>query len=232
MTLQENPPWQPNLSSPNPQLGAIHIVQTPDQEPPQECCQTKSNHDPHLSQNLPISPILALTDQFLIGRHAPLMQQFVLNLTPLQPRPQIQLHHIHATRQYNSRQDGVRILMKGRVLQVVIIQRDEDGEGEQEEGEVEGEEAGARVGKGGVAHEACSVDHGKLIDELHGVLERRVEEEAPRSDEKVAHEADEEDGVVAVAAAGLDAQVGVVDEEEIGERVDYLGGVRGRVVIL
>ena len=62
MALQENPPRQPNLSSPNPQLRAIRIVQTPDEETPKECCKTKSNHDPHLSQDFPISPILALTD--------------------------------------------------------------------------------------------------------------------------------------------------------------------------
>ena len=59
-----------------------------------------------------------------------------------------------------------------------------------------------------------------------------MEEEAAGADEQVADEADEEDGVMAVFAAGLDASVREVDEEEVRESVDYLGGVRGCVVIL
>lgn len=59
-----------------------------------------------------------------------------------------------------------------------------------------------------------------------------MEEEAARPDEQVADKADEEDGVVAMFAAGSDAQVGEVDEEEVREGVDYLGGVGSRVVIL
>ena len=122
--------------------------------------------------------------------------------------------------------------MKSGILQVVVIKRDEDGEGEEDEGQREAEEAGARVGEGSVAHEAGGVDHGEFVDELHGILERGVEEETARADEQIPDEADEEDGVVAVPAAGSDAQVGEVDEEEVGEGVDDFGGVGGRVVIL
>ena len=122
--------------------------------------------------------------------------------------------------------------MEGRILKIVVIKRDEDGEREEEEGQVEREEVGARVREGGVAHEASGVYHGQLVKELHGVLERRVEEEAAGADEQVADEADEEDGVVAIFAAGLDASVGKIDEEEVREGVDYLGGVRGCVIIL
>ena len=122
--------------------------------------------------------------------------------------------------------------MEGRILKIVVVQRNENGEGEEEERQVEREEAGARVREGGIAHEAGGVYHGELVDELHGVFERRVEEEAASADEQVADEADEEDGVVAVFAAGLDAPIGEVDENEVRESVDYLGGVRGCVVIL
>ena len=59
-----------------------------------------------------------------------------------------------------------------------------------------------------------------------------MEEEAAGADEQVADETDDEDGVVAIFAARLNAPVGEVDEEEVGEGVDYLGGVRGCVVIL
>ena len=37
---------------------------------------------------------------------------------------------------------------------------------------------------------------------------------------------------MAVFAAGLDAQIGKVDEQEVCESVDYLGGEWCRVVIL
>ena len=122
--------------------------------------------------------------------------------------------------------------MEGRILKIVVIERDENGEREEEEGQVKREEAGARVREGGIAHEAGGVYHRQLVEELHWIFERRVEEEAAGADEQVADEADEEDGVVAVFAAGLDAPVGEVDEEEVREGVDYLGGVRGCVVIL
>lgn len=122
--------------------------------------------------------------------------------------------------------------MERRILQVVVIERDEDGERGEPERQAEREAAGARVRERGVAHEAGGVDHRELVDELHRVLERRVEEEAARADEQVADEADEEDCVVAVCKAGADAEVGEVDEEEVRERVDDFGGVGGRVVVL
>ena len=39
-----------------------------------------------------------------------------------------------------------------------------------------------------------------------------MKQEAAGTDEKVSHEADEENGVVAISAAGLDAQDSEVDE--------------------
>ena len=73
--------------------------------------------------------------------------------------------------------------MEGGILQVMVIKRDEDGEGEKEERQVEREEAGARVRKGGVAHETGGVYHRKLVDQLHGIFERCVKEEAARANE-------------------------------------------------
>ena len=114
----------------------------------------------------------------------------------------------------------------------MVVECDEDGEREEEKCQVEGEEAGARIGEGSVAHEAGGVYHGQFIDELHGILERCVEEEAARPDEQVADEADEEDGIMAVFAARLNANIGKVDEEEVCEGIDYLGGVWSGVVVL
>ena len=42
--------------------------------------------------------------------------------------------------------------MEGRVLEVVVVEGYEDCEGDEEEGEIEGEEPGARVRECRVAH--------------------------------------------------------------------------------
>lgn len=52
-----------------------------------------------------------------------------------------------------------------------------------------------------------------------------MKEEAARADKQVANEADEEDGVMALFSAGLNAEIGEVDKEEVCECVDYLGCV-------
>ena len=122
--------------------------------------------------------------------------------------------------------------MECRILQVVVVQRDEDGEREQGQGEQQREKASPGIREGSVAHQAGGVNHGELVDELHGIFESCVEEEAAGADEEVADEADEEDGVMAVGTAAAYALVGEVDEEEIGEGVYDLGGVRGCVIVL
>lgn len=102
--------------------------------------------------------------------------------------------------------------MKSRVLQIVVVEGDEDCKRDEEQREVDGEEAGPGVGECRIAHQAGGVDHGEFVNELHWVFECCVKEEAAGANEKVSDEADEEDGVVAISAAGLDAHDGEVDE--------------------
>ena len=59
-----------------------------------------------------------------------------------------------------------------------------------------------------------------------------MEEQASSPNEQVANKADEKDGVMSLFPTGLDAQIGKIDEEEVCEGVHYLGGIRGRVVVL
>ena len=73
------------------------------------------------------------------------MQQLVLVLTLLQPRPQVQFHYIHAAGKDDGCKYGVGILVEGGILKVVVIECDKNGEREEEEGQVEREEAGSRV---------------------------------------------------------------------------------------
>lgn len=80
------------------------------------------------------------------------MLQSILVLTLPQARPKCEFHHPHRAHEDDGCEDGVRILMEGWVLQVVVVERYEYCEGDQEEGEEEAEEAGARVGEGGIGH--------------------------------------------------------------------------------
>jgi len=84
----------------------------------------------------------------------------------------------------------------------------------------------------GPEHEAGGVDHGELVDELHGVLEGAVEGEAAGADDQVADEGEQEDAVMVLLQAVGDAAVGEVDEEQVGEGVDDLGGVLSGIVVL
>lgn len=59
-----------------------------------------------------------------------------------------------------------------------------------------------------------------------------MEEEAAGAYQKVSKEADQENGIVSMFAAGLNAEKGEVGEEEVCEGVDNLGRVVGRIVFL
>ena len=102
--------------------------------------------------------------------------------------------------------------------------------------------------KGCVEHEAGCVDHREFVDELHGVcivsveLRRRqsrtltfqgcVEKETASSDDQVPDESNEEDVVMSILYAVVDATEGQPDEEKVGQGVDDLSRVDGGIVIL
>lgn len=218
---------------PPSQGGAIRIIEIPDCEPTQEDAQAERNHDPHLGNNDLIPDIFPLLFQFLLlAEHVRVSKPFMHYMSPAEVRPQVQLHDVHTPQQHKRGQDGVGVLVEGRVLQVVVVGRDEDGQGDGEEAEQERDRVGAGVREGGPEHEAGGIDHRELVDELHRVLEGGVEGEGAGADEQVAHEGDEEDAVVVVLVAGVHAFEGEVDEEEVGEGVDDFGGVGGCIVIL
>ena len=145
MTLQNDTPRQSKLSSPDSQLRTVHIIQVPNEEPSKKCGQPITNHDPHHPENFSIPSIFPLTGCLLVCSHASFVQKLILVLTLFQPRTQIQLHHIHAARKHDSSKYSVGGLVESGILQVMVVERDEDGEGEKEERQVEREEARARV---------------------------------------------------------------------------------------
>lgn len=80
------------------------------------------------------------------------MLQSKLVLTLSRATPEREFHHPHRAHKDDDCEYGVGVLMEGWVLQVVVVERYEYCEGDEEESEEEAEEAGARVGECGIGH--------------------------------------------------------------------------------
>ena len=59
-----------------------------------------------------------------------------------------------------------------------------------------------------------------------------VKQKGPRSDEGVACKCDEEDAIMAVFEAADDSLDGKVDEQKIGQSVNYFGAIQRGIVVL
>ena len=113
-------------------------------------------------------------------------RQTLLSLTlqlPLFPalaveRTNADFHDIHRAQQNDRGQDSVSVLVERRVLQVVVVSRNEYRQTRQRETQQSAESLLALVLESRPEHQAGGVDHGELVDELHRVLEGRVESEA------------------------------------------------------
>lgn len=219
MPLQQDPPRQAQLPPPALEAGAIHNIERPDAEAAQEGGKPDADHQPHGLQDLLIPAILPARQLLLIQAHGPAVLEPVLGLGILEARPERELHDVHLAEDDDEGQEGVDALVELGVLEVVVVQGDADAEEGEAAGETGFEPGGARVGEGGVAHEASCVDHVQFVDELPGIFwgsvsghegcngreagervtfECRVEAEAPDPHQEVAYEADMEDSIMAV----------------------------------
>ena len=138
--------------------------------------------------------------------------------------------------------------MEDRIAKVVVVACDKDRQRHQEDSKADAECARLLVRKGCVEHEAGRVDHREFVDKLHGVcillvklrrsksraltFQGRVEEEAASSDNQVPDEGDEENVIVSILYAVVDATEGQPDEEKVGQGVDDLSRVDGGIVVL
>ncbi|KAL9090392.1 MAG: hypothetical protein Q9159_002019 [Coniocarpon cinnabarinum] len=129
-------------------------------------------------------------------------------------------------------QQRVHPLMERRVLQVMVISGDEDGKATERQCYGQCVHPTTLVREGGIAGDAGGVDHGELVNKLHGIFERGVEEEGAAADGGIASEGDEKDSVVVVAEAGASTEKGEDDEEKISEGVRDFGGDGGEPVVL
>ena len=138
--------------------------------------------------------------------------------------------------------------MEDRIAKVVVVACDKDRQRHQEDSKADAECARLLVRKGCVEHEAGRVDHREFVDKLHGVcillvklrrsksraltFQGRVEEEAASSDNQVPDEGDEENVIVSILYAVVDATEGQPDKQKVGQGVDNLSRVDGGIVIL
>ena len=239
MALEQDAPGEPDGAPPAPQRGAVPVVERPDGEAAEEDAQADGDEAPHERQGggvagvdaRPLPHVPLPLGRALGGRRRAVAVGEGAGRGAARG-PQVHLHDPHAADQHDGRQDRVRVLVEDRVLQVVVDGRDGARERDQRRAQAQRVRARAPAREAGVEHDAGGVDHRQLVDELHRVLERAVEEEAAHADRQVAEEGDEEDGVVAVPEAGVQAAGGEVEEGEVREGVDDLGGVDGGVVVL
>ena len=170
--------------SPRSQLRAVDIVEIPEGKTTEEDAQAVRNHGPHRSQRCQIPLILLLLRLLLPWSYHALrlpisvtirmsVGWYLHSLVSIL-RSDVGLHDVHCSYENECREDRVGVLMECRILQVVIVQRDECGERKQEE-----REACLRLGRLVEAecrkeHEAGRVDHGQFVDQLHGIYSRSV----------------------------------------------------------
>ena len=113
------------------------------------------------------------------------------------------------------------------------------------------------MSKDGIEHDASSVDHSQLIQELHRICARvlresssnrskkstcwrgtrltfqsRVEAKTSYTNDQVADKSEEEDLVMAISKAAADASVGQINECQIGECIYDFSTVDTRIVVL
>jgi hypothetical protein len=236
VALQQNPPRKADLMPPASQNRAVLVVEIPHGEPAEESRQPRADHPPHLAQDLAVAVVSACL-LCLVRRGQTLLILATALQLPLFPalaveRTDADFHDIHRAQQHDRGQDRVRVLVERRVLQVVVVSRDEDRQTRESETQQSPERLLALVLERGPEHQTGGVDHGELVDELHRIFQGRVESEAAGADDEVAHEGEQEDALMVLLQAVADAAVGEVDEQEVGEGVYDLGGVSGRVVVL
>lgn len=174
VSFEQDSPGQASLMSPSSDLGAIYVVQIPDGKASKEDAQAKGDHGPHLLQD-PLVP-LVLPLLFSLGLwtgESALSYGFVGLVALAEMWSDVKLHDNHAADQDDGSQNRIGVLVKGRVLEEVVVEGDEQGEAGNGETENDLGRSLSVVGEGGPEHEAGGVDHGQLIDELHGIWRHR-----------------------------------------------------------
>ena len=115
--------------SPSSQLRAVDAVERPEDKTTQENAQANRDHRPHRLQYVKIPGVFALLLRFLlVGQFWTLLSLHVVPMALAIVRSDVHLHHIHAPEEDDSRQKRISILMECRILKVVIVAGDGQGQ--------------------------------------------------------------------------------------------------------
>lgn len=123
MALEHEAPRHTDFPPPFDELGAVLIVEMPDCKTAQEDAQSEGDHLPHDSKRRQITLILASLDSCYssmrpgVGCFAFFGAEF---------RSDVDFHDIDSAEQYNSREEGVCVLVEAGVLQIVIVDGNTD----------------------------------------------------------------------------------------------------------
>lgn len=170
MTFEENTPRKSHNLTPLSDCGTELVVQGPDAKAAQEHTQSIPNHKPHGLESLHIADILVVLMFFGRYRQSLLFACYAVFLARVSPsRTKGHLHCVHTPQDYDGGQYRVGVLVEHGVLQVVVVEGDENGQRREGNGQDNADAGGSRVRKGRIAHQTRSINHGELIDQLHGV---------------------------------------------------------------
>ena len=179
VSFEQNAPWKAEFVSPSLEFRAVDVVEVPEREATEEDAQAVCDHCPHYSQRCKVPFILALPLGLLLRCcctvYLPIRMAIGLSVRycthPLVPilGSYIDLHDVHGSQEHESGEDGIRILVESRILQVMVIERNECCERQEEDSEARLRFDRFIEAKCCEEHEARGVDHRELVNKLHGI---------------------------------------------------------------
>ena len=123
MTLEHEAPRHTHFPPPFDELRAVLVVKMPDCKTSQEDAEPESDHLPHNSKRCQITLILASLDSCYTSVR-PGVRCFAF--LGAEFGPDVDFHDINGAEQYNSREEGVCVLVETRVLQIVVVDGNTD----------------------------------------------------------------------------------------------------------
>lgn len=193
--FKKDSPWQADGSTPAPKGRAECIVQVPDQEAKSDGAESNRNHLVHRLDGTEVS----LVNPRLLGSVVDIDSTDLGASFRLTGRPKAYFHTVQASEEDDGSEQSERILVEQRVLDVIVV-RSNKGCDEDSQSKNQGGARGRTImGEGGIKHDACGVNRGKLVQELHAIciasvfprtpvvlihaVQARVEQEASQTDD-------------------------------------------------
>lgn len=165
MALKQNSPRQTKRSTPAPKRRTECIVDNPYQEAQSDGPKTHGDHLVHGPENSQITPI----DPCLFGG-VPGVESFKLTR-----RPEAHFYTVKAPEVDHGGEQRKCVLVEQWIFDIMVVPRNETRDGNDQGEDQRGDRGGAFMGEYDIEHDACGVDHGKLVEELHAIWSRKCQ---------------------------------------------------------